>query len=382
MKAARQKSRSATLLKLAVAVLVTGAMIELGAMLVSRASGLPLSPAQPLRTALAATTFWSGDLRSFGEWHPPNRTLHHQSACFDVNYATNSYGARDRERERTVAEKRVLMLGDSFIEGWGVDRQARMSDHLEAETGLAHLNLGSSGEFGSTVEMFLYRDLGRTLSHDAVIIGVLPENDFDDNDLEFGHRFHEDRYRPYLVGASPEYETVFYNEAVREHPRTFRSLRHAKAFVRTVSFTYRLAAYLREVRSYEDQRGGESAPDLPFSRYYQYSEDALDMLAYGIEQIVSLAEGRPVLVVLIATQRDLMRFALGEPPPLTEDLGAVIDEAGASLLDLLPTFADHPDPESLYLPCDGHWTPAGHDVATRAVLESGFYDHLIEAPSP
>ena len=53
----------------------------------------------------------------------PNGTGRHKTLEFDVRYAINSLGMREREvpRDKPAGTHRILMLGDSFTEGNGVE---------------------------------------------------------------------------------------------------------------------------------------------------------------------------------------------------------------------------------------------------------------------
>ena len=56
-----------------------------------------------------------------GVWRYPNTTFRQNEKCLDVTYQSNSAGARDPERElHSDAERRFVVLGDSFIEGYGL----------------------------------------------------------------------------------------------------------------------------------------------------------------------------------------------------------------------------------------------------------------------
>ena len=68
---------------------------------------------------------------SFGTWHLPNAFFYHVSEDVDVHSYYNSYGARDKERERYSSSLSGLLIGDSFSEGYGVDTSARLSGLLE-----------------------------------------------------------------------------------------------------------------------------------------------------------------------------------------------------------------------------------------------------------
>jgi lysophospholipase L1-like esterase len=64
-----------------------------------------------------------------GHQHGPNRKAH----LMGVDLATNSRGLRDYEYryERTPGTLRIVMLGDSFTEGWGVASPDTSSKRLE-----------------------------------------------------------------------------------------------------------------------------------------------------------------------------------------------------------------------------------------------------------
>jgi hypothetical protein len=85
------------------------------------------------RPSWGGSGFWKGQHPVFGVWHAPDTVKQHTSR-------SNSVGARDVERARTSTRPRVVVLGDSFLEGWGVDEPERLSNRLEAATGVEHLN--------------------------------------------------------------------------------------------------------------------------------------------------------------------------------------------------------------------------------------------------
>ena len=68
----------------------------------------------------------------------------HQKRCFKATYSTNSVGARDVERSPAAARPRAVVLGDSFLEGWGLPAAERLSNLLEESTGVEHLNFAMS----------------------------------------------------------------------------------------------------------------------------------------------------------------------------------------------------------------------------------------------
>jgi hypothetical protein len=69
-----------------------------------------------------------------------NRTIHYQDGCLEMDNLYNSYGARDKENKNICDTNRVILLGDSFVEGFGVKENGRFSNLLEKETGKEMMN--------------------------------------------------------------------------------------------------------------------------------------------------------------------------------------------------------------------------------------------------
>jgi hypothetical protein len=135
----------------------------------------------------------------FGAWHIPSSFFNHRKSCFDVNYSFNSYGARDVERNIVSKNKnRVIVLGDSVVEGYGVEDKNRITNLLESRTGIPHLNFGTSGHFGTTQYFLNYKYLSSKFSHNKVFLFFTITNDFEDDSFEIGKKIHFARYRPYF----------------------------------------------------------------------------------------------------------------------------------------------------------------------------------------
>ncbi len=63
-----------------------------------------------------------------------NHMVEHRTRYFDVGYTTNAEGYRDPDRTDPPApgRTRIVLLGDSQVFGWGVPRERRFTDLLEA----------------------------------------------------------------------------------------------------------------------------------------------------------------------------------------------------------------------------------------------------------
>jgi hypothetical protein len=109
----------------------------------------------------------------------------------------NSKGLRDKEHEcqRQRKKKRILVLGDSMVWGWGVEAQDRFTDRLEASIpDVEVVNAGVPG-YSTDQELIWLEREGLKYRPDLVIL-VLYFNDVIDNPLK----------RVHLVFSKPAFE--------------------------------------------------------------------------------------------------------------------------------------------------------------------------------
>jgi len=95
----------------------------------------------------------------------------------------NKYGFRGAEYGfARTARKRVAVLGDSFVWGFGVEDEDVFTSVIEREGGSSPemVNLGVSG-YGTDQEYLLWRSLGRRFEPDEVLLAVVPHNDLREN---------------------------------------------------------------------------------------------------------------------------------------------------------------------------------------------------------
>jgi len=343
-------------------------LFEISAAVVIRVEALPV----PLPTYSMDPPFWRDIDPDFGAWHVPGSQFRHKTSCFDVTYRANSVGARDRERTVEASGPRVIMLGDSFVEGFGSQTQARLSDLLEARSGVEHLNFAVANNAGTLQYSMIYRSLARKFAHTAVVVGILPDNDFLDNDYEFGRVVYAKRYRPYLVGDYPDYQVVHFDPARFYRDETSRD--RLKITLRSFSNAYNLVVYVLSLRRY-----AASAPVRPaYSGYYDFNEADWQRMRYTLETLVADAAGRPVLVFTIPRLGDFERFGAEGAPPLVTRMQRLAADAGFAYVDLLPDmFASRPDREAFFQSCEGHWSDEGTRAAASVLQASPAYRAML-----
>ncbi len=319
-----------------------------------------------------ASPYWNGAHPRFGVWRHPSATIQHEFRCLSTRLRSNAVGARDRERSITSQQPRVIVLGDSFVDGWGVRRRARFSDRLEAATGLEHLNFGMS-HFGPYQQVIVYRELASRYEHDAVIATVFPSNDFIDLDVHMPGwaASYEYRYRPYLVPDGEGFRHV----DVRE-PGWLAWLRR-NTYLYPAGVTLRAVLQPPVAANPVAQRRDEEHSG---SYFYDFREAPYALLEHSLGLLADAVGERPLVVVLIPDAGDLLRYAREGRDPLSRKLGVFARERSIHLVNLLPLMHDHgADWGAYFHRCDFHWSEAGHAVAAE-LLERRLADVVYDSP--
>lgn len=326
-----------------------------------------------------------GDINAdFGLWRHPNSQLSHVTTCFNVTYKSNSYGARDIERPREADGPRTIVLGDSMVGGIGVNREERFTEKLEARTSIPHLNFGIVNT-GPTQYQLIYRHLAKSFSHDRLVVVVLPNNDFRDDDYDFGQRALADRYRPYYVkGQDGEWELVYFNKdqlglgGNSEQARHKQQRRAARQFLTNFSYAKNVWNYMKglfdnSALNIADMNAVFRPIDetRPPSGFYDYKPQELERMTYVLDLLDQDSGSRPMTVVLIPMRFDITRYKADGEPPLVRDMRAfAAARPDVEVVDLLSEFAKLDDPASYYLPCDGHWNGKGTDVVAERLARA------------
>lgn len=315
-----------------------------------------------------------GDIDSrFGVWHKANAAVTVDTPQGPVTYETNAQGMRDRPRaEKSTAAERVVVLGDSFIEGSYVEESDRITDVLEKTTGVEFLNFGTSGNFGSIQEWLLYEHLAKNFDHSRVCVFLLPANDFTDNDPAMNPPA---RYRPYLQETAGTYKVsypVAFAPATTGMSRTMSPGRIFRHMLYNHWYSLNLIV-LRDISEVVDLFRRTTIT----SSYDTYTPVDLSRMLFTYRQILDIAGHRPVHIVVIPRDSDFLAHRAGRfEGKITAALSAFAKEyPGLDVIDLLPYFLNYAKTHGIsykrfFLEHDAHWSPLGHRVAAKAVLEA------------
>jgi len=137
----------------------------------------------------------------------PNINIWHTTQDYSINIRTNSKGIRaDREIEyaKPIGKKRIIVLGDSFTMGYGVNIEDLYLTRLEKKLkdigyDVDIVNLGVSG-FSTAEEVIMLENEGLKYEPNLVILAFF-QNDLDENIISGLFKFSDNK----LVRNNKEY---------------------------------------------------------------------------------------------------------------------------------------------------------------------------------
>jgi hypothetical protein len=284
-----------------------------------------------------------------------------------VLYQYDRNGFRNRQDPHAAD---VVVVGDSFIEGWGVTAAELVTSRLAADLHQRVVNLGQSW-YGPQQELEVLRRYGLPL-HPHVCVWAF----FEGNDLQDVERYEK------ALPVWPELSRRNHSFALRSFTRN--ALYALRRLVRT--------------RLGEDATGTLAYPSGLFHEpdgqdvrmYFEYKshrlspgeEAALDEVRRVLAAAGTLCarQGTRFLVAFVPSKDrvylDRCRFAANAEPlhwlhnDLPHRLETIVRQAApaAGYLDLTPVFRERAARgEVLYFPQDSHWSPQGHAVAAQAL---------------
>ncbi|MEI6565015.1 MAG: hypothetical protein WCO42_11995 [bacterium] len=350
------------LLRLTVSLLLTFILLEGGLAWLCSSGRLKIArPTYCLGNI--GSRFWADSNPTFGVWHDPHSSFKHVSPDYNLTYHANAWGMRDKERNKNAeGRKRHVVLGDSFMEGWGVATDDRMSDILERTTGQEYLNFGTSGSFGPTQYLMLYTHFAKEFEHTALIISILPDNDFLDDDYDYCRTMHAGRIRPFFTGAKPDYQL-----AITSPQAPSAASKYLEQFLLQFTYTGNVIKHFKEL-----SRHKQAVLPVDYAGYFDFTPAQWDRMEHVLQEFRKAAPALPILVLTIPCDTDFQRTEKVGAPPLPGKMRELCRTLGIEYLDLMPAIQSAPGGwQSCYLKTDRHWNATGNKVAAMAVL-AGF----------
>lgn len=351
--------RQSILINVVLAALSTSAALAFSE-LVLRQMGLG-----PMYVSPERELFWKYDAR-LGWAHQPGQEGSFQTESFRITVHINDKGLRDREHtyERPGNTPRILVMGDSFAWGYGVEEPERFSQRLEAMLGAEVINAGVSG-YSTDQELLWYQDEGSRYDTDLVIV-VFSGNDIGHNEQQHVYTVY---YKPRFVSNAGELVLTGYPV-----PKTGPPGRFVYALSQRTALGYFLIQRFFELRTWYGalQAKAEQGHALAASPGAAAEPFALTLALLNEMRTTANSKGATFLVV--ATDRWWNSPAKATYADFLEELQS---EAFLVLdVEALPGF----NREAMLIPNDGHWSGAGHAFVAEAIADYIERSHLLGQP--
>jgi hypothetical protein len=295
--------------------------------------------------------FWTYD-PLLGWAHRPNQRGRFTHRDFSTEVVINSRGLRARKYPLARGPKRrMLVLGDSFGWGFGVNARERFSEILEDAHPDWEVINASVSAYGTDQEYLFFKERGIAFRPDVVLV-LFCENDFDDDACCESYW----RFKPcfHLEHGALKLENV-------PVPKTTFRQRLDRFFLGSTYLGPRLYrgahAVLAAVRGLKDRVTGASRGGPVARGGMPADEDG----------------AREVTYRLLGALRDLCRANAGTlllvSVPMSPDgraaLGRFAESAGIAYLPLDAYL--EPAGAAAHFPHDYHWNARGHQIAAAAI---------------
>jgi lysophospholipase L1-like esterase len=338
---------------------IRGILINLSLILVSTLFALVLSEIalrfmgfSPMYVSPERDRFWKYDPR-LGWAHEPGQEGIFETPQFRTVVRINENGLRDRHHsyERQNNMERILVLGDSFAWGYGVEESERFSQLLENSLDIEVINAGVSG-YSTDQELLWYRSEGIKYETDLVIL-VVAGNDVGDNDQQLVNTIY---YKPKFVLEDSQLVATGYPV-----PKTGPKGRLIYSLSQRSALAYFLVQRYFDLRSlYSKAKANSDHASSPVSGTSDKSEPFKLTIAL-IDEMRNMAESRKTKFMIVATDR-----WWNSPSSETyKDFINTLRAEGFLVLDVdsMPGF----DSEEMLIQDDGHWNQSGHEFVAEEI---------------
>ena len=300
----------------------------------------------------------------------PNISLHYTVAEFDTVITHNARGYRSAniEPSRNPCNTRIVILGDSFTYGLGVQDDETFSALLDQnDTTREVLNMGVKG-YGTNQELLTLVYEGLAFDADLYVLAMFG-NDFDDNVISPFARFElDDGALVYPKPATEESLAAFVaNERRKSEHRT--GLRYSYAY-RFFSDRLKLGRWL-----FRSALG--SPPDrTPVRTPFDQRDEAWALQEALMVEVARLVtdSGAKILIVVIPLLQQVqpsLRYARAPTDAVYyhDQILEIAARRRIPTLGLLPALraAYQTEGKPLYHPHDAHLNARGHRVVAAAI---------------
>lgn len=304
---------------------------------------------------------------------------------YEAEYFINSLGMRDQSERQISNTKppggRVLLLGDSFIDGVGMNYGDTVAGKLQAKLspmGIEVLNGGVASYCPTLMEARLQHWILKDRLEIDLILAFIDISDVRD----------EMRYQRNPSGGFRPVDSTDFQDAIRADEIEARPFRFWLESQVEKNFVL-LGALARNLRQQYEKMGlaGSSVP-FEYNRWPSYQGPLDSWVQQALQRQAKAADK-----ILELCQRQHVTLALVVYPGIEQIQEGQIEDRhvrfwrqwtvsrNVTLLSLYPEFVRTKDHFEDYVLSsrDGHWNAQGAEVVASALLRSGVFDKLLNS---
>ena len=338
-----------------------GFLINLALLLVSTLSALLLSEIAlrlmgwtPLYVSPERDRFWKYD-SLLGWAHQPGQEGIFETPQVRTLVRINQKGLRDHEHSyaRPNDTRRILVIGDSFAWGYGVEESERYSQLLETSLGVEVINAGVSG-YSTDQELLWFRSEGIKYETDLVILGFTG-NDIGHNQQQLVNTIY---YKPRFEKKEGHLIPTGYPV-----PRTSPQGRATYFLSQRSALAYLIVQRFFDVLSFYTNSGVNSDNETSSVSGLRSAPEPFGLTIALLDEMRNIAESKEAKFMIVATDR-WWNSPSGET---YKDFIDTLRTEGFLVLDVesMPGF----NPGEMLIPDDGHWSKAGHEFVAERIRD-------------
>lgn len=280
-----------------------------------------------------------------------------------VTTRNDRYGFRNPQPE-TTAPVDLMVLGDSFAEGICLEDGLHLVDQMRTG-GATILNTASRGA-GPLYELAVFGRYGPYFRPRVTVVAFFEGNDWENLSVEIEQPWLYEALTPGADFGPIEMDAAQRADSARVIADWWQGTAASlEEYLSRRSYMRNFLA-LQETASILGLHYPKAAGDNP----------VFEQILHRMKEIAEGWQGRVVVVYIPALDQFGGLFPHGfVSAPLRRNVARAAEDAGVGLIDLTPTFRDHPSPLGLYAP-DAHLNPQGAALAAGRIMT----DPLLALP--
>lgn len=369
------------------------------------AAELALRAFSPRRTYLALTDAYPA-MFDASDTLPyrlrPNYSGRLASSEFDTGITINAQGYRGAAFTAQKGDaRRLLVIGDSFTFGWGVNDDETYPAVVERlllsgspPRRVEVINAGFAACYSPDTYYLYLKNEGLALNPDAIVVGVFIGNDLDSENAFENEWLETDAGGLPVRIRNAHTQVLDHYWVPRRIPVRYRIpiASRSHVFQGMVDIWWELApkikAWLPGVATIVYASSQDAPEDrVPYNYRFRYAERTESVFARvktllrAMHRLAS-EKGIPIYFMVIPEQSQLAPHVYAGLPADVDkpqrELAAFFDAEGMNYLDLQPWLRERGSLRRLYIPGDGHFTVEGNRLAAErltAYLQQEWLSH-------